>query len=62
MSEVTFLAPGSDEAIAKGCICPVIDNGHGRGLYTDAKGEKVFVYRPDCPLHNKQCEEATCQK
>ena len=23
--------PGSDEAIAAGCTCPVIDNGHGRG-------------------------------
>lgn len=23
--------PGSDEAIASGCTCPVIDNGHGRG-------------------------------
>lgn len=23
--------PGSDEAIAAGCRCPVLDNAHGRG-------------------------------
>ena len=22
--------PGSDEAIAKGCTCPVMDNNHGK--------------------------------
>lgn len=23
--------PGSPESIAAGCICPVLDNAHGRG-------------------------------
>jgi len=42
--------PGSDEAIELGCICPVIDNGHGRGYFGD--GAKYgFVVREDCPLH-----------
>ena len=35
--------PGSDEAIAKGCTCPVLDNGHGKGYFQ--------VIRADCPLH-----------
>lgn len=46
--------PGSDEAIAAGCTCPVIDNGHGRGYMggvTDDKGQTVFVISGDCPLH-----------
>lgn len=37
--------PGSDEAIDVGCICPVMDNGHGRR--TDGR----FVYVVGCPVH-----------
>ena len=59
MSEVTIPTPGSDEAIKQGCICPVIDNGHGRGAFIDEKGEPQFWIREDCSLHGK---EATCQK
>lgn len=46
--------PGSDEAAAKGCICPVIDNGHGRGYMggvKDENGVTVFVYHCGCPVH-----------
>ena len=52
--------PGSDEAIASGCTCPVMDNGHGRGYLggvTDEQGQTVFVIRLDCPLHGKKAEE-----
>jgi hypothetical protein len=41
--------PGSQEAQDLGCLCPVIDNGHGRG-YMGMEG--VYVYREDCPVHN----------
>jgi len=39
--------PGSDEAIADGCICPILDNEYGSyertgGMFTTTKG---------CPLH-----------
>jgi len=47
--------PGSDEAIEKGCTCPVIDNEHGKGYL--AKG--VFIIRMDCPLHNTTVKKAT---
>ena len=46
--------PGSDEAIASGCTCPVMDNGHGRGYLggvTDEQGQTVFVIVVDCPIH-----------
>lgn len=46
--------PGSPEAIAKGCTCPVLDNSHGRG-YMGIKD--VFVYREGCPVHQKKEEE-----
>jgi hypothetical protein len=36
--------PGSDDAIEKGCTCPVLDNGRGR------VGPPYWV-RDDCPLH-----------
>lgn len=40
--------PGSDEAIALGCTCPVMDNGRGLGAY-GTKG--LFWYSGDCPVH-----------
>lgn len=40
--------PGSDGAIAQGCTCPVVDNGHGRG-YLGMPG--VYVFSGGCPLH-----------
>lgn len=54
--------PGSREAIALGCECPVIDNGHGRGYMggmKDSNGETLFVVTLFCPLHGaKATEEA----
>ena len=38
--------PGSPEAVARGCTCPVIDNHHGRGVKPG-----VFWINKDCPLH-----------
>lgn len=40
--------PGSDKARELGCICPVLDNAHGRGYMGQ---EAVFIRRTDCPLH-----------
>lgn len=48
--------PGSREALAQGCLCPVLDNGHGRG-YGRWDGETVFVRRFDCPLHGEPKQE-----
>ena len=41
--------PGSDEALDKGCTCPVMDNAHGRGAW-GSDGE-LFIMSEDCPLH-----------
>lgn len=41
-------SPGSDAAIALGCTCPVLDNGHGRG-YMGQPG--IYVYMASCPVH-----------
>lgn len=50
MSDTTSAVPnpGSDEALMRGCTCPVIDNGHGRG-YRGLTG--AFVYVAGCPVH-----------
>lgn len=40
--------PGSDEAIALSCECPVLDNGHGHGYLGQPD---VFVYTAGCPVH-----------
>lgn len=52
-SKFTHLNPGSDEAIAKNCSCPVLDNGHGHG-YMGQEG--IFVMTVDCPLHGHMCQ------
>lgn len=36
--------PGSDEAIPLGCICAVLDNGHGRAIR--------FWITIGCPVHS----------
>jgi hypothetical protein len=41
--------PGSDEALAKGCTCPVLDNAHGRGYMGRSD---TFIMDGDCPLHS----------
>lgn len=38
-------APGSPEALAQGCRCPVMDNRRGRGV------EGRWWIAGDCPLH-----------
>lgn len=40
--------PGSMDAQMRGCTCPIIDNGHGRGY----RGQPdIFVITADCPVH-----------
>lgn len=54
--QVTTPAPGSPEAIAQGCTCPVLDNGHGKGYLGD--GERFgWVMSLDCPLHGTEANE-----
>jgi len=49
----TTLNPGSDAAIKQGCDCPVLDNGHGRGV--GGNGEKHGWWITEgCPLHGKK--------
>ena len=45
------MTPGSAEATAAGCTCPVIDNHHGQGVPT--KDGPAFWTVPGCPLHGK---------
>lgn len=42
--------PGSNAAVALGCTCPVIDNGHGAGRGCD--GPRLgWIIDLDCPIH-----------
>lgn len=53
--------PGSDEALERGCRCPVLDNAHGRGYMggmKDDDGNTVFVIVGGCPLHWPDPDEA----
>jgi len=44
--------PGSQEAIDRGCTCPIMDNRWGKGWGVDEDGMPIFVIQDDCPLHN----------
>ena len=59
MSVKEFLPPGSEEAIAVGCSCPVMDNAHGKGYMgwvTDDKGQTVYIFSGDCPIHGEDAK------
>lgn len=43
--------PGSAEALARGCTCPVLDNTHGKGI-PRPDGPKFWVTE-GCPLHDR---------
>lgn len=55
MKEAKELNPGSNEAVDKGCLCPVLDNCHGKGIFDSPKGNfpsrGIFWINEDCPLH-----------
>ena len=50
--EWNIMPPGSDAAITKGCTCPILDNGYGRGMVFD--GIRQWWIAEDCPLHGGQ--------
>lgn len=45
----TCPAPGSESAGKAGCLCPVLDNCHGRW---SPLGDDIWVIRDGCPVHN----------
>ena len=56
--------PGSEEALSQGCLCPVLDNGHGKGAWggavLDDDGNPTFWINASCPLHGgKKCPTPT---
>lgn len=48
--------PGSREALALGCKCPVIDNRHGRGWIGTPGATPLFVKAAHCPLHGTETQ------
>lgn len=49
--------PGSKEAIAQGCACPIIDNHYGKGF--PRGGKVVFWISELCPIHSKGAKNDT---
>lgn len=49
-------APGSQEAVRRGCLCSILHNNSGQGIFIDAEnieryGGRIFWYASDCPVH-----------
>ena len=51
-TENKFIAPGSEEAIELGCLCPVLDNHHGAGTPNG-----LFWISAGCPIHAEAAQE-----
>lgn len=51
MSDIEDYAPGSPEAIERGCTCDPIRNARSAGTW--GRGERGPLYVPDknCPMH-----------
>lgn len=49
MNTDTTPRPGSEAAVAIGCTCPVMDNGHGAGYMGNPE---VFMMNEGCPVHD----------
>lgn len=48
--------PGSPEAVAIWCTCPIMDNSHGFGILGGTvkhpdDGKMIFIFHEDCPVH-----------
>ena len=44
--------PGSAEAIAAGCMCPVLDNNHGKFPVFELDGQPCWWKTEGCPIHD----------
>ncbi len=56
-SEILFTT-GHPDAVAAGCLCPVIDNGHGKGSgRVDLDGNPAYWFNVNCPYHVEQDED-----
>lgn len=57
------LRPGSNDALAAGCLCPVLDNGRGKGAYggglLDEEGKPLYWINAECPIHGSAKEPTT---
>jgi hypothetical protein len=56
-SFIKWPPPGSTEALADGCLCPVDDNAHGRGQ-TSPQGDAAHYWiNVTCPIHKTLTKE-----
>lgn len=46
--------PGSPEAQALNCTCPIDDNHHGAGCGKTKEGHPLFWYTSGCPVHTRR--------
>jgi hypothetical protein len=51
LPKITKPNPGSKEAVALGCRCPVLDNRRGEGFMWGKSEHPCFWVHADCPIH-----------
>ena len=55
------LTPGAPRAVNEGCLCPILDNAHGRGCGSNTTGP-LYVIREDCPLHGDERRDPAIER
>jgi hypothetical protein len=51
VKNVEVADPGSTDAVAEGCTCPVMDNRYGEGVPGYPEG--TFWINEGCPIHSE---------
>lgn len=46
--------PGSRAAVDQGCLCPIWDNAHGRGMSYGLGGRTAWYTNTECPVHGEE--------
>jgi len=49
--EKPTIIPGTQEALDVGCLCPILDNSHGKGYMGLGEERGLYVYNGECPIH-----------
>jgi hypothetical protein len=57
MKCIKWPPPGSTEAQAQGCTCPVADNKFGKGQPSENGDSANYWVRTDCPVHDKLVDD-----
>ena len=62
LSKTKPMPPGSPQAIARGCNCPVTINNYGKGAFNVPSKQATLAFiHLNCPVHGVKQMKQTCK-